>query len=191
MNIERDLFLTQQILSTLFSVTNKLQLQGNKYLQDLTLRQMLAIPAIIHAPGEKATINHIARSLGTSKQSAKQIVDVMEKKKYLIVTQSKNDKRAVNITITPEGKQAFAFCSNRTDEFLADIFHDFATRDLETLWTLIKKLYQFDGVPQDGLGQHPDYSASRPDEILKHHQGFAKKRLNKAVSKCTDRAKNG
>jgi DNA-binding MarR family transcriptional regulator len=44
------------------------------------IRQMLAVPAIIHAPEGKATINHIARKLGTAKQSAKQIVDALVKK---------------------------------------------------------------------------------------------------------------
>ncbi|RYD04880.1 hypothetical protein N752_11890 [Desulforamulus aquiferis] len=63
MNIAKDLFYSQHALATLFSVTNKLQMQGDKYLQDITIRQMLAIPAIIHAPNGKATINYIARQL--------------------------------------------------------------------------------------------------------------------------------
>lgn len=87
MDLAKVLFYAQQTLTSLFSVTNKLQMQGDKYLQDITLRQMLAIPAIIHAPDGKATINHIARHLGTTKQSAKQIVDAMAKKLPVRLTQ--------------------------------------------------------------------------------------------------------
>jgi len=176
MGMAKDLFLLQQVLAMLFSVTNKLQMRGDNYLGDLTIRQMLAIPAIIHAPDGKATINHIARTLGTTKQSAKQIVDAMVKKKYLSVAPSKQDKRAVNITITTEGEQAFSACSERTDVFLADIFHDFRAEDLETFCTLLYKLYCFDGAAQNGSHQHAAYNANDADSILQHHQNFLKRR---------------
>ena len=140
MSLLEDLFYTHQNLAVLFSVTNKLQTRGDKYLQDLTIRQMLAIPAIIHAPEGKATINYIAKQLGTTKQNAKQIVDALVKKNYVSITPSKSDKRAVNVTITQGSDKAFRLCSERTDEFLADVFHDFSTEELKTLWTLLNKL---------------------------------------------------
>jgi len=178
MNIAKDLFFSQQALAALFSVTNKLQMRGDHYLGDLTIRQMLAIPAIIHAPDGKSTINHIARTLGTTKQSAKQIVDAMERKKYLSVMPSEQDKRAVNITITAEGEQAFRACSQRTDVFLADIFHDFSTEDLEIFCTLLHKLYRFDGAEQESFHQHAADHADDADSILRHHQHFLERRTD-------------
>lgn len=178
MNIARDLFFAQQSLAALFSVINKLQMRGDQYLQDLTIRQMLAIPAIIHAPDGNATINHIARKLGTTKQSAKQIVDAMEKKNYLSVAPNERDKRAVNVTVTPEGYRAFNACSARTDVFLADIFQDFTTEDLETLCTLLQKLYRFDGAEQEGFEEHAGYNEDEADTVLQYHQNFLKRRTN-------------
>ncbi|MDR1159389.1 MAG: MarR family transcriptional regulator [Syntrophomonadaceae bacterium] len=176
MDLARDLFFAQQALTALFSVTNKLQMQGDKYLGDLTIRQMLAIPAIIHAPNRNATVNHIARQLGTTKQSAKQIVDAMEKKKYVSVSPNELDKRAVNVTVTPEGERAFRVCSERTDVFLADIFHEFTTEDLETLCVLFSKLYRFDGVGQDNFKENVSHHADNADMILRHHQSYMKRR---------------
>ncbi|WP_077611717.1 MarR family winged helix-turn-helix transcriptional regulator [Clostridium sp. Marseille-P2415] len=177
MDLQRDLFFSQYALTALFSVANKLQVRGDQYLGEFTIRQMLAISAIIHAPDGKATINHIARKLGTTKQSVKQIVDVMEKKKYLSVMPSERDKRAVNITITAEGEKAFKTCSESTDVFLADIFHDFTTEDLELLCTFLKKLYSFDGVAPESFNEdHPNTSTA--DEILRHHQNFVKRRTH-------------
>jgi len=178
MDIAKDLFYAQQTLVTLFSVTNKLQMQGDKHLKDITIRQMLAIPALVHAPDGKATINHLARSMGTTKQSAKQIVDAMERKGYLSVAPSEQDKRAVNVTVTQDGQKAFNDCSGRTDEFLASIFSGFTTEDLETLCTLLQKLYRFDGAEQESFDRHAGYDASASDEILRHHQNFAKSRAN-------------
>lgn len=178
MKIAQDLVFAQQALMTLFAVTNKLQMQGDKYLQEITLRQMLAIPAIIHAHDGNATINHIARQLGTTKQNAKQIVDAMKKKGYLAVAPNEQDKRAVNVTITPEGKEAFQVCSERTDEFLADMFHDFTTEELGTFCTLLQKLYRFDGAEPENFHVHTNDSPDEAAEILKYHQGFRKRRMN-------------
>ena len=176
MDIAKDLFYAQQTLVTLFSVTNKLQMQGDKHLQDITIRQILAIPALIHAPDGKATINHLARSMGTTKQSAKQIVDAMERKGYLSVVPSEQDKRAVNVTVTPEGQKAFRVCSERTDEFLANIFCNLNAEELETLCFLLEKLYRFDAAEQDHFDEHTGYDASVSDDILRHHQAFVKLR---------------
>ena len=176
MDIAKDLFFAQQTLVTLFSVTNKLQMQGDKHLQDITIRQMLAIPVLVHAPDGKATINHLARSMGTTKQSAKQIVEAMERKGYLSVVPNEQDRRAVNVTVTQEGQKAFGICSERTDEFLADIFCNFNAGELETLCSLLKKLYCFDGVDQEKFDGHTGYDASVSDDILQHHQTFARLR---------------
>jgi len=170
MSIAKDLFFAQQTLASLFSVTNKLQMQGDKHLQDITIRQMLAIPALIHAPDGEASINHIARSMGTSKQSAKQIVDTLARKGYLSVAPSVQDKRAVNVSVTAEGQTAFGLCSERADEFLANIFCNFNSAELESLCTLLQKLYQFDGTMQ----QNPHTPANGvSDAILQHHPRFA------------------
>jgi DNA-binding MarR family transcriptional regulator len=179
MSVAQDLFFSQQALLRLFAVTNNLQMQGDRYLQDLTIRQMLAIPAIIHAPEGGASIADIARSLGTSKQSAKQIVNVLEKKGYIATAPGKHDKRALDITITSEGEQAFKLCSERTDEFLADIFNGFTSRELETFCKLLEKLYRFDGHSQPNAVAGADSSiSSDTDEasILQHHQHYIDRR---------------
>jgi len=176
MNIAKDLFFCQQNLFTLFAVTNKFQMTGDKHLKDITIRQMLAIPALIHAPDGKATINHIARSMGTTKQSAKQIVDSLERKGYLSVARSERDKRAVNITVTPEGQRAFMVCSQRTDEFLADIFSSFTSDELESLYTLLQKLCRSENPAHENHSIHADYNENASEEILRHHQNFAKLR---------------
>jgi Transcriptional regulators len=176
MDVAKDLFFAQQGLRMLFSVTNKLQVLGDKELEDLTIRQMLAIPALIHAPIGKATINYVARHLGTTKQNAKQIVDAMAKKGYLAITPSEQDKRAVNVTVTLAGEQAFKKCSERTDGFLATIFEGFTSEELEKMYILLRKLYGFDGIEQESLEGHVGYNSNEASEILRHHQSFAKRR---------------
>ena len=177
MDIARDLFFSHQTLAMLFSVTNKLQMKGDKYLGDLTIRQMLALPAVIHAPEGKATINYIAKQLGTTKQNAKQIVSALEKKNYVSVAPNESDKRAVSITVTPESEEAYRQCSQRTDMFIADIFSDFSTEDLETLWTLLNKLYSFDG--SEAYSTFELVGSHTKEDMSAHHHDYVKRRTDR------------
>ena len=148
---KQDIFFSHQVLGTLFSVTNKIQAHGGKYLKNLSVRQMELIGAIIHLPEGKATINNIARFIGTTKQSVKQIVAALEKKQYLKAVPSERDKRAVNVTITPLGKRIIRACSEHNNEFIADIFQEFTRADLQNLLELLEKLYRFDGIKQESF----------------------------------------
>ena len=141
----------QQTYATLFSLGNKIQVKSDKYLENLTSRQYMAILAIMHLPENQTTFNNIARKLGTTKQNVKQLVTSMENKGYVINVPSSEDRRAVNIKITASGKKATLEATEKGTYFLIDLFKDFSTEELETLWKLTKKLYCFDGEEQDGF----------------------------------------
>jgi DNA-binding MarR family transcriptional regulator len=147
----RETFLRQQTYATLFSLANKLQIQGDKYLESLTSRQFMAMIAIAHLEEDETTLNNIARKLGTTKQSVKQLITIIEKKGYIVIAPSQKDKRAVNIKITESGKQAMLDCGERGMKFFSDLFKDFTVEEMEILWGLLKKLYRFDGEEQDGF----------------------------------------
>src|SRR6478736_6047773 len=78
MDIYKELFLMQQTYATLFSLANKIQVKGDKSLELLTSRQHMAMVAIAHLPEDETTLNNIARKLGTTKQSVKQLITIME-----------------------------------------------------------------------------------------------------------------
>ncbi|WP_413783329.1 MarR family winged helix-turn-helix transcriptional regulator [Paenibacillus mucilaginosus] len=147
----RELFLMQQTYATLFSLANKIQIKGDAYLQRLTSRQYMTMVAIAHLQQDETTLNNIARKLGTTKQSVKQIVEILEKKGYLRITPSLKDKRAVNVQITVSGRQVMVEAAEKGIYFFADLFAEFSTEELEQLWVLLKKMYRFDGETQDGF----------------------------------------
>ena len=157
MDNPRAVFLMQQTYATLFSLANKLQIKGDQYLVKITARQMLAMIAIVHLPEGEATLNHIARKLGTSKQNVKQLVTLMEKNGYLATTPNRRDKRAVNIIITPAGNQVLFENAEPGQKFFDDLFHEFSPEEMEVLWSLLKKLYRFDGDVQDGFEEEIEY----------------------------------
>ncbi|MBZ9607141.1 MarR family transcriptional regulator [Clostridium estertheticum] len=184
----RDLFLMQQTYATLFSLNNKLQVQGDKYFESLTSRQFMAMIAIIHLPEDGTTLNNIARKLGTTKQSVKQLITIIENKGYVVTMPSQKDRRAVNVKITESGKQVMMECGEKGMNFFADVFKDFTTKEMEILWNLLKKLYSFNGEEQDGFEEDAGFGG---EEELSDDQARALKeferRRNHSRNERTDK----
>lgn len=152
------MFLMQQVYATLFSLTNKLQIKGDEQLDGLTSRQLMTMIAIIHLPEDETSLNNIARKLGTSKQNVKQLVANMESKGYVQMLPSQHDGRSYNIKITGSGRQSLLKNGEIGNDMFLDVFKDFTKEDLETLWSLLKKLYRFDGEEMDGFEEMVDAS---------------------------------
>lgn len=185
MNIYRDLFLMQQTYSTLFSLANKIQVKGDKDLEFLTSRQYMAMVAIAHLPEDETTLNNIARKLGATKQSVKQLITIIEAKGYAITVPSEKDKRAINVKITESGKQVLLVDAEKGTFFLENLFKNFSSDDLEVLWSLLKKLYRFDGEEQD------DFEAESNLEMDKN-QGEVQMRVLKEFERRRNvRKENG
>lgn len=177
----REAFLIEQIYATLFSLTNKLQVQGDKYFDKLTTRQLMAMVAIVHLQEDETTLNNIARKLGNTKQSTKQLITILENKGYVETVPSKMDKRAVNVKITDLGKQVTLECSKKSINFFADLSGDFTTEEMEILWLLLKKLYRFDGEVQDGFEKdaYLETGEDRVEILERNLKEFGKRRQEK------------
>ena len=157
MNNYKALYLIQQIYATLFSLTNKLQIKGDEFCEEITSRQFMSLVAIIHLPENETTLNNIARKLGTTKQSVKQMITILENKGFVLTVPSEYDKRAVNVRITESGAKAMTVCAEKSMCFFATLSRDFSIEEMEILWTLLKKLYRFDGEEQDGFEEDAEF----------------------------------
>lgn len=157
MNNYKALYLIQQIYATLFSLTNKLQIKGDEFCEQITSRQYMALVAIIHLHENETTLNNIARKLGTTKQSVKQMITILENKGFVRTVPSEFDKRAVNVRITESGVKAMTECAEKSMGFFGNLSKDFSIEEMEILWTLLKKLYRFDGEEQDGFEENADF----------------------------------
>lgn len=167
MKYANDLFLMNQAYATLFSVTNKLQVKGDQFMQDLTSRQYMTMLAAAHLKEGETTLNNIAKKLGTTKQSVKHLITAIEKKGYVVTVPSEQDKRAVNVKITDIGLQVMMECSERSLKFFADVFQRFTTEELEILWSLLKKMYRYDGEEMDGFEEDVDNRVVGDGELTK------------------------
>ncbi len=161
----REIFLQEQTYATLFSVVNKIQIKGDEYLENMTSRQLMTMIAIVHLPEGEASLKSIARKLGTTKQSAKKLVDALEDKGCVVVSSNPKDKRAINVTITEKGNQVLYEDFHRGLEFFDRLFHEFTLDEMEILWNLLKRLYRFDGEEQDGFEENIEYAFHKNGDL--------------------------
>ncbi len=142
-------FLWQQTYATLFATTSKLQTKGDMALQHLTSRQLMLLIAILHLE-EDATLSNVAKMIGSSKQSTKQIVEILKKKEFLEARQNSEDKRAITLSMTEQGKIILKEEYDRGMEIFKIFFGNFNEEELKTFWGFLKRLYSFDGEEQLG-----------------------------------------
>jgi DNA-binding MarR family transcriptional regulator len=183
MQTPRERFLMQQTYATLFSIANKLQVFADNSFKNMTTRQFMAMIAIMHLPSDQTTLINIARKLGTTKQNVKQIISLIENKGYVTIVPSSTDKRAVNIKVTELGQKVGTECAEKSLVLFNDLFKEFSTRDMETLWGLLKKLYRFDGQEQDGFEEEPDVEMNEGEKKAQKHALEEFSRLRKRSRK--------
>lgn len=171
----KELYLMEQISMSLFSVINKLQVFGDKYFKDITIRQYMMLITILHLPKDETTLVNIANQLGTSKQSANKLVAILGKKGYVSSVPSTKDGRAINLIITPLGMKALVKCSNTEIDFLSDLFENFTIEHLESLWKSLKTLYY--AVDQSGniFEENIDYKLSGLHEFQENQSRLLEK----------------
>lgn len=143
-------FYLQQIFSTIFYLSNKIQTEGDKLDRDITVRQWMTLLTILHLPEGKANYNQIADMMGYSKQNAKKLVTVLERKGFVTIEKSDFDRRAVCIQVSESCRDILHDYYKRGNLYLNDLFKDFDEEEAQTLWKLLKKLTTYDG--SDWLG---------------------------------------
>ncbi|MDF2678441.1 MAG: MarR family transcriptional regulator [Bacillota bacterium] len=135
----------QQIFSTIFYLSNKIQVQGDKMDERITVRQWMVLLTILHLPEDNASYSQIADKMGCTKQNVKHIIDSLQKKNYVFLEKNEKDKRAINIKITKECREIMEEYYEKGNEFLKNMFGNFEEKELENLWELLKKIANYDG----------------------------------------------
>lgn len=112
----------QFIFGSIFLLSNKLQLLGDKVTEELTLKQWFLLNMIQKMDNKSPNYMEIAKMLGTSRQNVSKMVTVMEKKGMVKLHPSKTDQRAVNVTLTQKCFDYFASKENAGNALLDTLF---------------------------------------------------------------------
>lgn len=97
--------------------------------------------SIVRQSEEPLTFTQLGNLLGCSRQNIKKLADVLIKKDFITIQQSPMDSRAMCICPTEKMNDYFRNVFFQYQEELKYLFEIYTDKELETLYTLLSKLY--------------------------------------------------
>ncbi len=128
------------IFSTLFIAGNKLQTLFDNHIPEVSLKQFMLL-SIVRQSKEQLTFTQLGTLLGCSRQNIKKLADVLKKKGFITIQQSPHDTRAMCICPTEKVNDYFISDFSEYQEKLKYLFEVYTDKEIETLFTLLSKLY--------------------------------------------------
>ena len=99
------------IFGTIFTLSNRLQVLGDEFDKNITIKQWLFILGVSRFE-EPPTVSEVASFIGYSRQNAKRIAAALHKIGYVIISKDKNDARALRIELNPKCTEYFKHGTN-------------------------------------------------------------------------------
>ena len=112
------------IFGTIFTLSNKLQVLGDEFDENITTKQWLFILGVSKFQ-DPPMISEVANYIGYSRQNAKRIAAALQKTGYVMISKDKNDARALRIELTSKCLKYFKDRDGLEIEFLEKIFDGF------------------------------------------------------------------
>lgn len=132
--------LQQRIFASVFQLSNRLQAEGDKLADDLTLKQWFLLLLLYKGPLKDPTVNDLAAAMGVTRQSAKKMVSTLEKGQYLSVEKSPSDSRALCIRPTQKAYLFFKHNKSLGFELLDRVFEGIEAEEMNAAFLVLRKM---------------------------------------------------
>lgn len=134
--------LTQKayIYGAVFSLANRLQSMGDRRDEAVTTKQWFAMANIAMMNDFDLNIKQLAHILGTSSQNTKKLMNLLEKKDYVMLQKDKADSRNIRIALTDSGKNYCADRYQREADYLEKLFQGLEEPQIQSLYDNLKTL---------------------------------------------------
>lgn len=134
--------LTQKayIYGVIFSLANSLQCQGDSRDEVVTTKQWFAMANIAIMNESNLNIKELAHILGTSSQNTKKLVNLLEKKGYVLLQKDPSDQRNIRVTLTRNGKEYYTERAKREASYLDNLFNGLTEMELQQIYSSLQLL---------------------------------------------------
>ncbi|HHX85866.1 MAG TPA: winged helix DNA-binding protein [Actinomycetales bacterium] len=113
-------------------LANRMQTTYDAAIEEVTLKQWLALVVVASLPRPVPSTAEVARALGTTHQNMRKLLAALADRGLLEITPSPTDRRARRVDITPAAHALFDRLGPTGDRLLDDLFADVAPDDLST-----------------------------------------------------------
>ena len=137
-----DIATKEYLFGSIFLLSNKLQMLGDQYLQEITLKQWFLL-MMIHTLGNKnPSVTEVAGYIGSTRQNVRKMLKVLEPKGYVKLTQNTDDKLNLSITLTEQTRTFFERFNDKGTAFMNTLFSDISDESLESCRKVFDALFQ-------------------------------------------------
>lgn len=130
------------VFGTLFLLSNKLELVGNAFLEELTTKQWCFMAVLTTFFASPPTVSELAERLGTSHQNVKQVALRLEKKGFLRIEKDRQDSRSLRLCPTERIEAYAARREAQNNDFIERLFQEFDKETLHALRRSLDRLYR-------------------------------------------------
>jgi len=124
------------LMQTSKQIQDQIKLEIGK--NDLNITEFSVLEVLYY--NRRQTIHQIGNSILISSGSMTYVIDKLEKKKLLKRTDCPNDRRAIYITLTPDGEKLMADIMPDYQEFINHMFDSLNHDEAEILVKLLQKV---------------------------------------------------
>ncbi len=128
------------IFGTIFTLSNKLQLLGDKIDAKLTVKQWLFLAGVLRCDNDTPTLSEIAACIGSSRQNVKKLALILEKQGFVLMEKDVRDARALRIRLTDACKAHLKQREQAESRFIEELFYNYGAKELSLLSEGLKKL---------------------------------------------------
>lgn len=129
------------LFSTICRVSNQYQTIGDKYYNEISVKQEYLLSIIEYYSKDKPpTLNDLSVIIGSSHQNVKQIVSKLVEKGYLTIEKDIDDKRKRRVYFTEKYKKDKPEFDKRRTLFLEQVFKGISDDEIEYTMSVIKKI---------------------------------------------------
>jgi DNA-binding MarR family transcriptional regulator len=127
----------QFIFGSIFLLSNKLQLLGDKITQEITLKQWFLLNMIQKMDNKFPNYHDIAKVIGTSRQNVSKMISVLQKNGMVRLEPSETDHRAVYVTLTQKCLDYFSSKEDIGNQLLDTLFAGILPQETERVAALL------------------------------------------------------
>ncbi len=128
------------VFGSIFTLANRLQILGDKFDKNLTVKQWLLLVGIAKNTENTPTLSEVAGLIGNSRQNVKKMALILEREGFLLLQKDPLDARLLRLELTEKCLEYFKNREEKELEFLEQLYTGFDTDLLKGLYSGIVKL---------------------------------------------------
>lgn len=123
-----------------FAFHNRLQIAGDSFYEEITVKQFFLMACMNLFPDTPPTANDLAKTMGCTRQNVKEILTSLEKKGFVTLSVSSNDKRKRIVTLTEKAMITADKYRDGENEFLRRLYDGVSDDEVKTIYRILSKI---------------------------------------------------